>query len=445
MRVSRLPIDPGPAAWNAIVSRPEAVRVALEEHITADWIIVGAGFAGLTAACRLAELCPGDQIVVLEASKVAEGPAGRNSGFMIDVPHDLSSNDYGGNTEHDRQEVRLNRAGIAYAQSLCERFEANKDAFTLSGKVNGAITHRGVQHNNHYAEHLDTLSEPYERLDSRQMHALTGTTCYIDGLYTPGTAMIQPAMYICSLAAGVESNCVRIHELSAVTELKRTGKNWRASTRQGSVTAPKVILCVNGHLQSFGFLKRRLMHVFTYASMTRRMTKREVNALGGRPEWGITPADPLGTTVRRISGDGGDRLIIRNRATFDPSMEVGNARIDTVARTHDRSFKDRFPMLPKLEMEFRWGGRLCLSRNNVPVFGEIEAGLFSACCQNGLGTVKGTISGKLIAELACGVQSELLDNMSVAVEPIKLPPEPLASFGAAAILRWGEYKAGREL
>jgi len=444
VKVSQLPVDPGPAAWNEILD-PAPHSPCLDEHRTADWIIIGAGFAGLSAASRLSKLCPGQRIVILEASRIAHGPAGRNSGFMIDVPHDLSSSDYGGDTERDRREIRMNRAGIAYAMQLCGQFGAAKETMTLSGKVNGAITDRGVQHNKAYAQHLDKLEEPYTRLDASEMQQLTGTQCYVDGLYTPGTAMIQPALYIRALAAGIESDRVRLHEDSPVMQLSRQGTSWQALTKRGSVTAPKVILCVNGHLQSFGFLKRQLMHVFTYASMTRQMSPDEITNLGGKSVWGVTPADPLGTTVRRVSGTGGDRIIIRNRATFDPSMQVNEKRLKDVARTHDQSFHFRFPMLPKLDMEYRWGGRLCLTRNSVPVFGEIENGLYSACCQNGLGTVKGTISGKLAAELACGVSSELLDDVQKSAEPTRLPPEPVASIGATAVLRWGEFRAGKEL
>ncbi len=444
MKVTRLPVDPGPAAWSEILN-PVPVRAPLAEDCTADWIIIGAGFAGLSAAQRLSELCPNANIVVLEASRVAYGPAGRNSGFMIDLPHDLSSKNYSGDTDKDRLEIRLNRAGIAYAKSLCARFGASDEAFTLSGKINGAITSRGVHHNDAYARCLDALHEPYERLGAGRMRELTGTESYIDGLFTPGTAMIQPAAYLRSLADGIESNAVRLYELSPVVELNRVGSSWQARTSKGTVTAAKVILCVNGHLQSFGFQQRKLMHVFTYASMTRRMNAQEIMTLAGKRNWGITPADPLGTTVRRISGDGGDRIIIRNRATFDSSMVVDDTRLKAVAKQHAKSFKNRFPMLPKLDMEYCWGGRLCLSRNNVPVFGEIDNGVYSACCQNGLGTVKGTIAGKLAAELACGVPSELLDHMNSVAETKALPPEPLATLGATAMLRWGEFKAGQEL
>src|SRR5437879_1473858 len=88
--VKRLPVDTGRSGWEAISSRKFAPRV-LDEDIQADWIIVGAGFAGLAAARRLTQVRPGDKVVVLDAKELADGPAGRNSGFMIDVPHNLSS------------------------------------------------------------------------------------------------------------------------------------------------------------------------------------------------------------------------------------------------------------------------------------------------------------------------------------------------------------------
>ena len=78
-------MDPGPAAWDELLPAVEP-RPPLEEKTTVDWLVIGAGFTGLSAARRLSELHPADSVAVLEASGVAHGPAGRNSGFMIDVP-----------------------------------------------------------------------------------------------------------------------------------------------------------------------------------------------------------------------------------------------------------------------------------------------------------------------------------------------------------------------
>ncbi len=416
--------------------------MALDAHITSDWLIIGAGFAGLAAARRLSQLCPADRITVLDAARVAEGPAGRNSGFMIDLPHDLSSQDYGGALAQDRQLTADNRHAISFAADMAQEYGLDGATFARSGKINGAATAKGDRHNRSYAAHLDALGEPYEMLDADGMRALTGTRYYQSGLFTPGTAMIQPAAFMRGVAAGLGSNRVQIFENSPVLELSRQG-SWTARTPEGSVRAPKVILAVNGHLNSFGFLQNRLIHVFTYASMTRALTQSEVKALGGKALWALTPADPVGTTVRRIAGAGGDRIIIRNRFTYDPGMEVDAARMARVARDHDRAFRARFPMLPGVEMAYRWGGRLCLSRNNVGVLGELEAGLYAACCQNGLGTTRGMLSGMLAAELATGTPSTRLTRALAAPQPTRLPP--FMKLGANAYLKWQEARAGAEL
>lgn len=443
MHITRLPRDPGPAGWNRLLA-DDVPPTPLEGKITADWLVIGAGFAGLAAAHRLSKQAPGDRIVVLDAVRVGDGPAGRNSGFMIDLPHDLTSDDYGGALETDLAQTEDNRRGIAHAIEMTQEYGLSAEALVLSGKINGAVTDKGIAHNHSFSRHLAAMNEPHEMYDAAQMREITGTTYYQNGLFTPGTAMIQPALFVRGIAAGLRSNRITIHERSPVTSLARKG-DWIATTPKGKVTAPRVIMAVNGHLNSFGYLRGRLMHVFTYASMTRALSVDEMARLGGQPLWGLTPADPMGTTVRRISGTGGDRIIIRNRFTFDPTLEVSDARINRVALDHDRAFAARFPMLAGVPMEYRWGGRLCLSRNNVQVIGELDQGLFSACCQNGLGTAKGTLAGGLAAELALGGTSSALDRALNADLPKRLPPEPFARVGANMILKLQERRAGREL
>ncbi len=444
MKVKRLPKDPGLSGWTALL--PAADRTQpLEKRITADWLIIGAGFAGLAAARRLSQLCPGDRIVVLDAVRIGEGPAGRNSGFMIDLPHDLASDNYGGALDRDRAQTVANRAAINFALEAGAEYELGEETIIKSGKLNAAATAKGLKHNSDYARHLKKLGEAHEFYDAQTMREITGTAYYQGGLYTPHAAMIQPAMYVRGVARGLRSNHVSIFESSPVTSLTLAGEIWRATTPKGAVEAPCVILAVNGHAESFGYFQRRLMHVFTYASMTRALTTAEVARLGGAPVWGATPADPMGTTVRRISGTGGDRIVIRNRFTYDPTMEVSDARIATVGRDHDKAFTARFPMLNSVEMEYRWGGRLCLSRNDAPAFGEVDKGLFSAACQNGLGIARGTLSGMAAAELASGAGGEAAAFLDAEAAPAKLPPEPLMYIGANAFMRWGEMKAGREL
>jgi len=446
IQVDQKPADLGRSGWQAILPT-QLPQPALEQDIECDYLVVGAGFAGLSAARRLRQLDAQARIVILEAAEVASGPAGRNSGFMIDLPHALASGSYAGDDSEDRRNIGLNRAAIAFAEDSVQRYGLPAESFDRCGKVNAAAGPIGSAHNDAYARHLEALGEPFEMLDAGAMRTICGSDYYSGGLRTPGTAIIQPAMYVRGLAAALrtEESC-QLFENSAVRQLSHQGERWRAHTARGSVTAARVILAVNGLIETFGFYRRRLMHINLYASMTRALSREEIDTLGGERRWGFTPSDPIGSTVRRIDGSGGTRLIIRNRCTYEPSLSLPEDRLQAVARDHLRTFYARFPMLEGVDMEYCWSGRLCLSRNEVWALGELQPGLFSACCQNGLGTTRGTVSGIVAAEMASAhCAQSLVPEYQPQAMPSRLFPEPFMTLGARSVIRLKEWRAGREL
>jgi glycine/D-amino acid oxidase-like deaminating enzyme len=148
--------------------------------------------------------------------------------------------------------------------------------------------------------------------------------------------------------------------------------------------------------------------------------------------------------VRKISMGGLSRIVIRTRFTYDPSLQVSEKRVAGIAAEQRRSFDARFPGLERVPFEFSWAGALCLSRNHAPAFGEVEEGLYSACCENGLGTVKSTLAGMMVAELATNTESRNLEKYKGQPMPSLLPPEPLAWLGINSVIRWQELRAGRE-
>ena len=436
--------NPGPSAWNDLLPKRK-ILPSLDGNLTSDWLIVGAGFAGLSAARRIQKEAPNDTVVILDAAGLASGPAGRNSGFMIDLPHDLASDDYGGQLENDRKTIKQNRYAISFAKEAVEALQLPNECFKDIGKINGAATEKGMRHNDDYSKHLSKLGEKFEQLDAISMRNITGTNYYKGGLFTPGTVMIQPALYIRALGEKMLSNRVRLYESSPVEELNKVGSDWQAKTPNGIITASKVILAVNGNIENFGYFNNSLLHIYTYASITQKLSPEEIRILGGKKEWGITPADPLGTTVRRISGIGGDRIVIRNRFTYEPNMKPKQSIIDKVFQSHNKSFLDRFPMLKSTKLEKTWGGHLTLSRNNVAAFGELKPGLFSACCQNGLGTVKGTLHGLAAADLAMGKETALVKELLNSPTPKKLPFKPLTKVVVSSRIKLGEFFARKEL
>ena len=440
----RLPVHRGPAAWNVILGEQDDPQ-RLEADTTADITIIGAGFAGLAAARRCRQLQENAKVVVLEAGRIAEGAAGRNSGFMIDLPHELTSHDYAGAGD-DRQQIALNRHAITFARQAVNEYGIDANFFDETGKVNGAASSAADARNRSYAAHLDRLGETSEYLDAQAMQQMTGSRHYHSGLYTPGTVMLQPAGFIRGLAAGLRRDeNIAVYENSAVLNIEKHGQRWAVITGNGRVSSSKVILAVNGHLESFGIETGRLMQIFLFASMTQELDAANISKLGGTPRWGITPSDPMGTTLRRIdTAQGGNRIVTRTCAVMRPDMQVSRAEVEKARRVHRRKFNDRFPALSGITMEHCWAGHLCLTLNGVSVARELDNGVFSACAQNGLGTTRGILTGIAAADMAYGARSEIADHFAREGPPKPLPPQPFAKWGANGWMRFKEWQARAE-
>ncbi len=439
-RARALPAQPGVSGWVAMLP-PRTPRPALQGRAVADLVVIGAGFAGLAAARRLSQLDPALRVAVLEAGVVGEGPAGRNSGFIIDLPHEVSAESLGSDSaDHARRDIQKNRAAIALARGMAEEQGWGPEVLALSGRHSIARGAAGDRHLVGYARQLAALGEPHRLLDAGETAALTGTDTFSSALFTPGTVMIQPADFTRRFADALRPPVV-LHERSPVLSFERQGTGWRVVTDRGEVAASRIVLAVNGHAQNFGLLPRRLMHVFTYASLSAPFDPAR---LGGAREWAATPALPMGTTLRRISGSQGDRLLVRSRYTYNPSITVGAAALARAGRMHDRKLASCFPALAGLAMEHRCAGAMALTWNSVPVVEEVEPGLWLAAGCNGVGATNATANGIVAAERAMGHLSELGRNYQRAAAPQRVPPEPLATVGGKATLAWKEWRAGDE-
>ena len=57
----------------------------LRSNEDTDWLIVGAGYTGLSAARKLGQLLPNQKIILVDAQLAGEGASGRNSGYLVDT------------------------------------------------------------------------------------------------------------------------------------------------------------------------------------------------------------------------------------------------------------------------------------------------------------------------------------------------------------------------
>ena len=57
----------------------------LDKNISCDYLIVGAGYTGLSAARKIAEIYPNKEILIVDAQLAGEGASSRNSGYLVDT------------------------------------------------------------------------------------------------------------------------------------------------------------------------------------------------------------------------------------------------------------------------------------------------------------------------------------------------------------------------
>jgi glycine/D-amino acid oxidase-like deaminating enzyme len=436
-KIKHLPKDDNTNGWSKILE-PRVPKPSLQINVKANWVVIGAGYAGLSAARRLAENRPDDSIVLIEAGEVGENASGRNSGFAIDLPHNLGSSM--DELEGSHRFMALARAAIDYHQLQIDKYNIECD-WSQPGKYHAAASAKGVEEVlKPFAKELEALNEPYQWIDKADLDNRLGTTHFAAAVHTPGCRLLNPAALVRGLADNLPEN-VTLYENSPVLSFEQ-GQNIQLSTDNGQVSADKMILCVNGFADTFGYYQNRLLKFSANASLSRRLTAEERATLACEYNWGLTPANAFAGITMRFTQD--HRLLIRQNIYFNPSMRESDSYRANIKMAHKRLFDGRFPMLPNVEMEFTWCGFLCLSENGSPGFGQLGGKVYSAVCQNAVGVTKGTIGGILAADMACNQDNELIAFMQSLGEPNKVPPRPFLDVGVRSKFAWELWKARAE-
>ena len=77
-------VNDNSCGWINDLNKRSDIKI-LNKDKSCDWLIVGAGYTGLSAARKLSELHPNEKIIIVDAQLAGEGASGRNSGYLVDT------------------------------------------------------------------------------------------------------------------------------------------------------------------------------------------------------------------------------------------------------------------------------------------------------------------------------------------------------------------------
>jgi glycine/D-amino acid oxidase-like deaminating enzyme len=455
----RPPAGDTDSSWSALLPPPPPPR-PLAGELRVDSAVIGAGLTGLAVARRLAELRPGEPVAVVDAQRIGAGASGRNAGFVVELTDFAAAMSP---ADRDRY-VRVARFGIQCLADLVSRHAIECD-WNDRGYLRAAAGEEGLRALDRWPAWLDAVGVPYRQLDAGATAALTGTPFYRAAIHLPGTVNLQPAALIRGLAGSLPTE-VTVYENSPVRSICRQRRqchqrpqcHQRHQHRQrrhdrrhgafyvqagaGTLLCKRLFLAVNGYTPGMGFLRHRASPRWSFGSLTRTLSAGEQAALGGERHWGVLPADPGGSTVRRTRDQ---RILIRNTFHYTAAPAVRPEVRGAAGARHRRAFTARFPALAEVPFEHTWSGLYGASRNGQPYFGELEPDLFTAAVYNFAGIAMGTAAGRLLADLAAGAASPRLADLRQLPLPSWLPPEPLRSWGGRRTVARQNRQAGEHL
>ncbi len=409
---------------------PPAPANRLKGQQVADWVVVGAGVTGLASARRLAELAPEARIILIDDYRVGYGASGRNSGFIIDTPHLTEQIDVDAN----RRISRLVIAGLAELEAQV-RTHAIECEWSPRGHLTAIVEPKRVKNLRATTRMLDAIDEAYEWLEGDALADVVGTRHYHAAVYTPRTVLVNPAAMCRGLGETLPDN-VDVYEESPVLRVA-PGSPVQIECAEGSIRAANVLLTTNAFIAKLGFLRREVFPMIECASLSRPPTEDEQAAMTGAPDWGITGS----ATVRRTLSN---RILVRHGTYYTDDFRLSPDMRKQLIATHVKGLLKRYPMLDKLDFEYTWAGVFCMTRDWSSHFGRLERGVFASLGYSGVGVPRGTISGKLLAELALGSESDLIRDVQALSGPKRLPPEPLLGIGVGARLWWHRWRSRAE-
>jgi len=418
---------------------PKRINIkTLNKDLTSDYMIVGAGYTGLSAARKLSEVDKYKKIIVIDAQLAGEGGSSRNSGYLVDTTLNdgFTSNK---DLKEYKKKVKIYDLGIKAVKRYVKEYQVDCD-WNDSGKYFASSKIEDENKAKLFSNLLTSLNFKNKILFNDELTKRLGTSFYNIGIYTNGGILLNPAKLVKSMVDTLPGN-VALYENSQLLKWKKINNKIECQFSKNKITTNKIIFCTNGFLRSLNIKKNYSFPITLTASMTRQLSDNEFKSIGSPKEWGVLPIRPMGATVRLTKDK---RILIRNTAEVKKLNTMKDQDLRARVKLHSYGIKKRFPNLPDNIIENSWSGIVCRSGNGSQIFEKLEKNVYAAGCYNGSGIGVGTFFGEQIALMASNQQSDEISAIEERKKPNWLPPQPFLNLGIYTRLAYERFKARTE-
>ena len=269
--------------------------LTLSSDLDCEWLIVGAGYTGLSAARKLGQLYPDQKILLVDAQLAGEGASSRNSGYLVDT---TLNDGFTSNKELDnyKKKADIYKLGIDVIKKFIKEYQVDCD-WNECGKYFASSKQEDRKILENFSDTLSKLGFEHNLLSNKELKKRLGTNFYNIALHTKGGILLHPGKLVRAMIDTLPEN-VNLYENSSLLDWKKKNDTVICKFKNGSIKTKKIIFATNGFLKSLGIKSNYNFPITLTASMTRSLTNEEFDHLLVEPkEWGVLPVRPMGAEV----------------------------------------------------------------------------------------------------------------------------------------------------
>ena len=357
-----------------------------------DFIIIGSGYTGLTAARVLAKA--DNSVAVLEEKNIGWGASSRNGGMATPgLKQDIFKiyKKYG--MEYAKEFWKASVDAIDLLENIIQEEEINCD-WSRKGHIALACKQ---SHYDKLPEYSDWISRELGHkktlVPKEEIRSEIGTDFYFGGLSDEVSGGLQPAKYIDGLAKVCANIGVQLFENNRVNSIKKVGDLYEVVTEKGSVMGKKVIVATNGYTDTLvPQLKPKVFPVGSYIIVSEVLPEELQKKLS--PKGRMFYDSKWFINYFRLTPDG--RMLWGGRNDLSTDLDlVESASILT------KQVRSVFPELENISFTHTWTGKLGITFDLMPHIGEVN-GIHYAFGYGGHGLSIATYLGTELGLLLSG-------------------------------------------
>ncbi|MBX2869081.1 MAG: FAD-binding oxidoreductase [Acidiferrobacterales bacterium] len=396
---------------------------ALKEDISADLLIVGGGYTGLSTALHAKHLF--SKVVLIDQVQPGWGCSGRNGGqinpqWKSSIDH-LKS-EYSGRSFENFVSLLATSAQNVF--SLIDEHSIDCCAMR-SGALIPAKGKKSYQYLNDWSNYWQAYGANVELLDQSDTAAVIGTSAYDSCLLMKEGGSLQPLSFARGLLRACRNLSVEIYGDTEALRVTASGNEWLVSTQHGNILCKCLVIATNGYTgRLWPGLKQNIYPIGSMISATAPLSEGLAHTvLPGKQSVAEYAGLPF---YYRL--DERNRFVMGGRGT----RSGGVGSLDT-SHLHRITAK-LFPQLRKLRWEFNWAGYVGVTVHQKPMLLRLGPNAYAGLGYNGRGITMATTMGHQLSQALAGK-----DTLLPIDAPGKSNLYPFYRLGVAGRILYGEW------